>query len=320
MKIGAVFPQTEIAADPGVIKDYVQALEELGFEHIIAYDHVLGVDTKHRPDWKENYYRVDSPFQEPLTLFSFLSGLTERINFVSGILILPQRQTALVAKQAACVDVLSGGRLRLGVGIGWNQAEYQALGMEFAGRGARLDEQIELLKELWSQRSVNFSGRFHLLEDVGINPLPVQRPVPIWVGGVSSAAMERAAAQAEGWLPTLPAAQAREAVDQFRERVSAHFRNPEHVGIHSIVFSGRTEQSAPRCWEDVARDLRGLERRWRDMCGHRHDECGPWLPGGAPNLSGEHQKFDLIVHCSDPLPPGLRNIGADGAGRGAGSA
>src|SRR5215213_3183779 len=161
VQVGVTFPQTEIGADPKAIRDYAQAAEDLGYEHLLAYDHVLGADPSNREDWRG--YTHKTMFHEPLTLFSYLAAITKRLEFVSGVIVLPQRQTALVAKQAAEVDVLSGGRLRLGVGIGWNAVEYEALGEDFSTRGARIEEQIEVMRLLWTKEVVSYEGKYQPL-------------------------------------------------------------------------------------------------------------------------------------------------------------
>ncbi len=198
MKIGAIFPTTEIGNDPAAISDWAQAAEGLGFSHMITYDHVLGVEHAGRDPQLMGPYTEDHPFHEPFVLFGFLAGVTERIEMCTGVLILPQRQTVLVAKQAAEVDVLSGGRLRLGVGSGWNWVEYDSLGVPYAERGKRMDEQIELLRELWKAKSIDYSGRFHRVDRAGIQPLPT-RSIPIWFGGFSDAAFQRAARIGDGF-------------------------------------------------------------------------------------------------------------------------
>jgi probable F420-dependent oxidoreductase len=201
MKIGVVFPQTEFPSDPIVIRDYAQAVEGMGFTSIHAYEHVLGANPD-RPGGLSGPYTYKDPFFEPFCLFSYLAGLTHKVEFVTGILILPQRQTALVAKQAATLDVLSTGRLRFGVGIGWNEAEYTALGEDFHNRGKRSEEQVELLRLLWTQPLVKFEGRWHNIPDAGINPLPVQRPIPIWFGGSDERVLRRMAQLGDGWMLT----------------------------------------------------------------------------------------------------------------------
>ena len=199
MKIGLVYPQTEFGSDPVAIRDYAQLAEELGFSHILAYDHVLGASHNH-PDTQNMPYTIEHPFLEPLALFSFMAAITKRIEFATGVIILPQRQTALFAKQAATLDVLSGGRLRVGVGLGWNEVEYTAQNEDFHNRGVRIQEQVRLLRQLWTLPLVDFHGRWHTIPDVGLNPLPVQRPIPIWFGGSAKPALQRAARLADGWM------------------------------------------------------------------------------------------------------------------------
>ena len=182
MKIGVVYPQTTIPTDPAAIKAFAQAAEDLGFNHILTYDHVLGVNPEREGGWSGPYSYTD-PFMEPLSLFSFLAGLTEKIEFITGIIILPQRQTALFAKQAATLDVILNGRLRLGVALGWNEVEYVCLNKDFNTRGERFEEQIEVLRALWTEPLVTYEGKWHTIPDAGLNPLPVQRPIPLWFGG-----------------------------------------------------------------------------------------------------------------------------------------
>jgi len=198
MEIGVVYPQTEFGSDPVSIRDYAQLAESLGYRHILAYDHVLGANPE-RPGWHGPYTYM-TMFQEPFVLFSFMAGITTRIEFATGIIILPQRQTALVAKQATTLDVLSGGRIRLGVGIGWNDVEYTSLGENFQNRGRRIVEQIQVLRALWAQPLVNFSGKWHTIPDAGINPLPVHRTIPVWMGGQAEPALRRMAQIADGWM------------------------------------------------------------------------------------------------------------------------
>jgi probable F420-dependent oxidoreductase len=199
MKIGLVYPQTEFGSDPAAIRDYAQLADELGFSHILAYDHVLGVNPD-RPGGLQGPYSFRHAFMEPVTLFSYMAACTNQIQFTTGIVILPQRQTALFAKQAATLDVLSKGRLRVGVGLGWNEAEYIALNEDFHTRGQRLEEQATVLRQLWTQPLVSFSGRWHTIPDAGLNPLPVQQPIPLWFGGTAPAALRRLARLADGWM------------------------------------------------------------------------------------------------------------------------
>src|SRR5262245_5246039 len=255
MKIGVVFPQTEIGDDPMAIRDYAQAAEELGYQHILAYDHVLGASTASRPDWR-GPYTSENPFHEPFVLFAYLAGLTKTAELVTGVIILPQRQTALVAKQAAALDVLSGGRLRLGVGIGWNEVEYEALGENFRNRGARMEEQIAVLRALWTKPVVTFHGRWHQISEAGINPLPVQRPIPIWIGGRADAAIERAGRVADGWMPQRPPDdEARRLLDILRAAANAAGRPPESLGVEARLSIGDVPESG---WAAYAEGWRAL--------------------------------------------------------------
>lgn len=234
MKLGVVFPTNEIGNDPAVIAGFAQSIEALGYNDLIAYDHVLGVDPATRPGVMTPYTHKH-PFHEPLVLFGFLAGCTQTITLATGILILPQRQTVLVAKQAAEVDVLSRGRLRLGVGLGWLDTEYTALGEDWHTRGKRSEEQIEVLRALWTQDLVTFKGEFHNIPESGINPLPVQQPVPIWFGAVVDAAVERAARIGDGWYPALEAAASGGQVALFRETAEAAGRDPATLGIQPTL-------------------------------------------------------------------------------------
>ena len=241
MQVGVTFPQSEIGADPKVIRDYAQAIEELGYEHLLAYDHVLGADPSMREGWRG--YTHETMFHEPLTLFGYLAAVTQRLELVSGVIVLPQRQTALVAKQAAEVDVLSGGRLRLGVGIGWNAVEYKALGEDFRTRGVRIEEQIEVMRLLWTQEVVSYEGEYHRIDEAGINPLPVQRPIPVWMGARADVGLRRTARVADGWFPLGPLDERmREAVKRLRSYVAQAGRDPETVGIEARLDVGRVPQ------------------------------------------------------------------------------
>jgi probable F420-dependent oxidoreductase len=199
MQIGVVYPQNELRGDPTAVRRIGRAVEDLGFDHLLAYDHVLGAVHAGRTPPLTGPYTEHDPFHDPFVMFAHLAAITERIRFATGILILPQRQTALVARQAADVDLLSGGRLRLGVGVGWNQVEYEALGQDFQTRGARQEEQIELLRRLFTEPVVDFSGRFDRVDRAALVPKPA-RPIPIWLGGFGKAAFDRAARLADGFI------------------------------------------------------------------------------------------------------------------------
>ena len=250
MQVGVVFPQIEIGADPAVVRDYAQTVEGLGYDYLIAYDHVVGPNAASRPGWSGAYDSNDM-FHEPFVLFGYLAGVTERIGLVSSVIILPQRQTALVAKQAAEVDILSGGRLRLGVGIGWNEVEFEALGENFRNRGRRSEEQIELLRLLWTQELVTYEGRWHRITDAGINPLPVQRPIPIWIGGHADPVLRRIARLSDGWTPLYTDLdEAAAGIEKMHGYAREAGRNPDDIGIERwITLRDRTPEA---CMADVA--------------------------------------------------------------------
>jgi probable F420-dependent oxidoreductase len=254
MRLGVVFPQLEITADPGAVRDYAQTAEALGYTHLVVYDHVVGADRSVRPDWRGTY-DLHSLFHEPFVLFGYLAGLTQRLELVTGILILPQRQTVLVAKQCAEVDVLTRGRFRLGIGVGWNEVEYQALNESFGNRGKRSEEQIDLLRALFTQESVTFHGRWHHVEAAGINPLPVQRPIPIWLGGHSEAAVKRVARIGDGWLPQRSPDEVRPTIEQIRAYAREAGRDPSNIGIEGrFSIAGTT----PGDWAEVV-------EKWKDV-------------------------------------------------------
>ncbi|HVX22366.1 MAG TPA: LLM class F420-dependent oxidoreductase [Acidimicrobiales bacterium] len=262
MRLGVVFPQYEIGSDPGAIRDYAQTAEGLGFSHLLAYDHVLGADGSDRPVPLGGPYTERHAFHEPLALFSYLSGLTERIGFATGVLVLPQRQTALVAKQAAEVAILSAGRFRLGVGVGWNRIEYEALGADLATRGRRLDDQVAVLRRLWTEPVVDLESPWHRIDRAGIAPRP-SVPVPIWMGGFSEPAFERAARLGDGFLfsrrggrrpgegSTEPLAGVVEQVGRLRRRVADLGRDPETFGIECRI----NYTSGPDTWRDELAQL-----------------------------------------------------------------
>jgi probable F420-dependent oxidoreductase len=251
MQIGVVFPQTEIGNDPSVIRDYAQTAEGLGFSHLLAYDHVLGANPQRPGGWTGPYTHL-TPFHEVFVLFGYLAAVTTRLGLAAGVIILPQRQTALVAKQAASIDVLSGGRLRLGVGLGWNEVEYTSLNESFHNRGKRMEEQVELLRLLWSEPLVTFKGKWHTIPDAGLNPLPVQRPIPIWFGGNAEAALRRLARLGDGWiaLQRRPA-EARPALamlDRFLEEAG---RARSQVGLEARIAY---ETGDPQIWETLIQE------------------------------------------------------------------
>ena len=253
MKIGLTIPNIELGTDPAAARDFAQAAEELGYDYLGCSDHVLGADLDARPNWKPfdgnpPPYGLDDAFHEPLLLLTYLAAFTTRIRLMTAILVLPQRQTVLLAKQAAELDVLSGGRLMLGVGIGWNTVEYEALGQDFGTRGARCAEQIGLLRRLWTERSVRFEGRFDAVDAAGLNPLPVQRPIPIWLGGTADALLRRIGAIGDGWcIPTfLSEAQVKEHLGRLRGYARGAGRYPGDIGLDVTIrlWGGRSPEQA----------------------------------------------------------------------------
>lgn len=236
MQIGAVFPQNESGSDPEAMREYVVAVEDAGCDFIAAYDHVLGANPD-RPDPLTGPYTHRDYFQEVFVFLGWVAAMTRRLGLVTEILILPQRPTALVAKQAAELAVLSGDRLRLGVGLGWNHVEYEALGTDFHNRGRRIEEQIEVLRLLWANELVTFEGRWHQIPDAGILPLPPARSIPVWMGGSSEPARRRAARIADGWMLNGRVREStRHLVEEVREWVAEAGRDPAAFGIAGRVF------------------------------------------------------------------------------------
>lgn len=234
MRIGVVFPQTELGGDPAALRAYAQRVEELGFTHILAYDHVVGADPKVHQGW-QGPYDIDSTFHEPFVMFGYLAAITS-LELVTGVIILPQRQSVLVAKQAAEVDLLTGGRFRLGVGLGWNAVEYEALGEEFTSRGKRSEEQVEVMRKLWTERSVNFDGTYHTVTAAGLAPMPVQRPIPVWFGAASDRAYQRAGRLGDGWFPMMsPGPELDYALGQVRSGAVNAGRDPDALGMEGRV-------------------------------------------------------------------------------------
>ena len=259
MRVGVVFPQTEIGADVGAVRAYAQRVEELGYRHVLAYDHVLGADPEVHRGW-QGPYDLTTTFHEPFVLFGYIAAVTS-LELVTGIIILPQRQTALVAKQAAEVDLLSRGRFRLGIGLGWNAVEYEALGQDFSTRGRRAEEQVELLRRLWTEPSVTIRGRFDRVTGAGLAPLPVQRPIPVWFGAQSERAYRRVGRLADGWFPQVPP-------------------GPKLDQARSVV-----EQAAAEAGRDPAG--LGMEGRasWRDDPDKLAEHAATWRDSGATHLS-----------------------------------
>jgi probable F420-dependent oxidoreductase len=257
MHLGVIFPQIEIGPDPTDVQAFARGVEAAGYDHLLVYDHVLGADLSKHPE-SPGFYGHTDQFHEPFVLFGYLAATT-RLELVTGVLVLPQRQTALVAKQAAEVDVLSRGRLRLGVGVGWNTVEYEALGMDVSTRGRRLDEQVELMRRLWTEEVVDFEGRYHRVRAAGINPLPVQRPIPVWFGAFEDPrGLRRVGRLGDGWIPLLPPGERLDAAfAEVRRAAEAAGRDPDALGMQ-----GRVLAPAPGDASDADRFRRHLDR-WR---------------------------------------------------------
>jgi probable F420-dependent oxidoreductase len=252
MRLNAFFPTRDIGSDPAKIRDWAQAAEDLGYAGIEVADHVFGATA--RDGWTPLYNETD-PFHETFVTLGFLAAVTKTIRLSSGVLILPQRQTGLVAKQAAEADILCGGRLRLGVGVGWNFVEYQALGMDWSTRGPRQAEQIAVLRRLWTEDVVTFRGRFHDLKEVSIIPAPIQRPIPIWLGGSSDAAVKRAARLGDGWMPIMSPEEAEPKIAALREHLDAFGRDRASFGIEGWLRMPATD---PARWAVAADGWRRL--------------------------------------------------------------
>ncbi len=262
MKIGVVFPQTEIGPDAGGVRAYTQAVEQMGYTHVLAYDHVIGANLANRPDWK-GPYSLETAFHEPFVLFSFMAGMTKTLEFATGIVILPQRQTVLVAKQAAALDVLSDGRFRMGIGIGWNEVEYESLGMEFTDRGARSEEQIALMRALWTKESVNFEGQWHTVPDAGINPMPIQQPIPIWLGGGADIVVKRIARIADGWMPMWqPDEAGLKELDKLYVYAKEAGRVGSDIGINGRVTADLASEDS---WSDAVKSWSGIKADYIDI-------------------------------------------------------
>ena len=287
MRIGVVFPQTELGGDVGAVRAYGQGVQELGFAHVLAYDHVVGADPDVHRGWR-GPYDVSTTFHEPFVLFGYLAAVTS-LELVTGIIILPQRQTVLAAKQAAEVDLLTNGHFRLGVGIGWNAVEYEALGKDFSNRGERLEEQVALLRRLWTERSVTHDGVYERVTGAGLAPLPVQHPIPVWFGAVAERALRRVGRLADGWFPQVPPGprldEARAVVS--RAAVDAG-RDPDALGMEGRIS-----------WDegDVDKLIRQAGR-WRDA-----DATHLAVNTMGAGLGSVEDHLEALAKAADALAP-----------------
>lgn len=271
MKLGVAVPIVDIGGEPSVIREFAQAAEAIGYDGIALPDHVLGVNAASRPGWTQPRGRSTDLYHDPFVLFGFLAGCTRIADFSTQVLILPQRQTALVAKQAACLDVLSGGRFRLGVGVGWNEVEFVGLNENFHDRGRRSEEQVAVMQALWAEPHVTFEGRWHHVEDAGINPRPASGRVKLWYGGHAEVTLRRVVKWGDGWMPLAYApgdAAARTAFDKLRRTAEAAGRDPATIGIDTRVSAA------------------GAEAQWRadvqfwKSCGATHLTLANYYEGG----------------------------------------
>jgi len=237
MELGALLPLGDLGGSPAVVREYAQAAEQIGYHFLEAPDHVIGVNAASRPGWDRN--TNDDLFHDPFVLFGYLAGIT-KLGFSTGVLILPQRQTVLVAKQAACLDVLCGGRFRLGIGVGWNEVEFVGLNENFHNRGRRSEEQVQVMQALWAEPHVTVKGRWHTIEDAGINPLPTARKVPVWFGGHHERTLPRIAKWGDGWMPNAypPDQSALEIFGRLRKLTEEAGRDPAEIGIEVWVSMG----------------------------------------------------------------------------------
>jgi len=283
VKIGVIYPQTELQGDPEAVRRIGLAAEEIGYDHLLAYDHVLGAHRDREPPLS-GPYSDKHPFHDPFVMFGYLAGITQRIELVTGVIILPQRQTALVARQAADVDLLSSQRLRLGVGIGWNHVEYDALGQDFRKRGKRVDEQVGLLRELWSQPMVDFKGDFDRIDRAALNPRP-RRSIPIWMGGFTDPALRRAARIADGYIFADGAADSFELFPRLRTFLDEAGRSGEAFGLQCNMLLAKGAEAVV---ETV--------QRWRDVGGTHADVV---TMGQGFATIDEH--VDYMKRCADAL-------------------
>ncbi|MGE3594142.1 MAG: LLM class F420-dependent oxidoreductase [Dehalococcoidia bacterium] len=313
MKLGITVPNIELGIDPEPIRALACGAERLGFDYLMFYDHVIGADKSTRPDWRPfkghpPIYDIDDSFHEAIVLCGFVAAITQKIGLATGVIVAPQRQTVLLAKQIAEVDVLSRGRMRLGIGVGWNDLECAALGSEFKSRGPRMTEQVEVMRRLWTQRSVTFHGQWHDMDAMGICPLPIQQPIPIWLGGDADAVLRRIAAIGDGWyVPSyLNERQIRERIDKLNVYAEESGRDPKTIGIEGIIrMHGRTPE---RCAESL--------EMWSRL-GATHVVFNTESDGyrqRLPSAQMEKQGFqeDYLSHDGDEMAAMSRRIAACG--------
>jgi probable F420-dependent oxidoreductase len=302
MKLGIVLPQD--LEDRFALRDFVQAIDELGFDHIVFPDHVIGANpATHRIDGP---YTHESFFHELTTTMAWAAGITQRVELVAGVMILPQRQAALAAKQAVQIDLLSGGRMRLGIGVGWNPVEFEVLGMDFANRGPRIDEQIAVLRALWRESLVDFHGKWHTIRDAGIKPRPAARAIPIWLGGWSDPVVERLARAGDGWMLYTSIEQGRERLDALHAACERHGRDPSTIGVESWIFLNKSNVYRGASQRSDAHELRPPEEWAREAAawkaaGATHLDC--WTMYGRLDGAAQHvEQARRFKQVMDALP------------------
>jgi probable F420-dependent oxidoreductase len=301
MHLGALIPLYESAEDPAALADFAQAAEDLGYTSLSVFDNVLALDLTHRPDWDDPANLP--PYHEPLVMFAYVAALTRRVELISEVIVLPQRQTALVAKQAAELDVLSNGRLRLGVGAGYIKPLFEAMNAEFDTRGARMDEQVAVLRALWTQDVVTFHGRWHHIDEMRLHPLPKQRPIPIWFGGHADAVLRRVVAVGDGWAPLWTVdsnEEARQLIERLHTYAQEAGRDPRTIGIATgMGLMGTTPD-----------DWRHTLEAWRALGAtefHVATFLGPDAPmGRAPGTGSVQSHIDLIRQFKEVADQVLR--------------
>ena len=264
MKLGVILPQYEIGLDSGALRAFAQAVEDLGYQYLVAFDSLC----------------TENPWHEPLVFYAFLAGWTHKLELTTGVIVAPSRQTLLLAKQAASLDVLSGGRLRLGLGVGWNQAEFEAMNADFQARGSQIDEQMEVLRALWTQPTVTFQGKWHHLREVHMPPLPLQRPIPIWLGGWAEAVLQRVGRLGDGWTPVFVDPRDPAKYEELRGKV-ARLRNYTSVAGRPAEAVGIDAQSGVRL-------LWGGEKTWASL-------AAAWRSLGATHLSVDTMGANLTT-------------------------
>ncbi len=307
VELGTNLPENLVGSDHGAIVEYLRGVENLGYSYITLGDHVLGADTEARPDWRPYFgkpplYTRHHKWNEPLVMFGYLAGLTRTLELCTGILISAQRQTALLAKQAATVDTLTNGRVRFVIAVGWNDVEYEALGVDFSKRGEIIEEQIEVLRELWTKEVVTFDGKYHTITAAGINPLPVQRPIPLWIGGQSKPVLRRTGRVSDGWFPTYPyfnEDQIREDLGVIHDAAREAGRRPEDIGIEGMIYFADPRFEIPpgaRKPPVEIDDCVEYAQWWKDLGATRYWVTAPWAELG-PDETGQRlpEKRDLYA-------------------------